>query len=96
MIMFRGKCYRILRMHDLYNTDTGITQFDEGIMIMVENDGDMLCIFADKLLGQQQVVVKSLPNYIRKVKKIKGLAGCTLLGDGTISLIIDVAGLIDR
>ena len=49
--MFRGKCYRILRMHDLYNTDTGITQFDEGIMIMVENDGDMLCIFADKLLS---------------------------------------------
>ncbi len=96
MIMFRGKCYQILRIHELYNVNTEVTQFHEGIMIMVENNGNMLCIFADELLGQQQVVVKSLPNYIKKIKKIKGLAGCTLLGDGTISLIIDIASLMDR
>ncbi|MFW5648600.1 MAG: chemotaxis protein CheW [Candidatus Alkaliphilus sp. MAG34] len=96
MIMFRGECYQIVRIHKLYNVETEITQFHEGIMIMVENNGNMLCIFADELLGQQQVVVKSLPGYIQKIKKISGIAGCTLLGDGTISLIIDVAGLIDR
>ena len=96
MIMFRGNCYQILRIHELYNVNTEVTQFHEGIMIMVENNGNMLCIFADELLGQQQVVVKPLPNYIKKIKKIKGLAGCTLLGDGTISLIIDIASLMDR
>jgi len=96
MIMFRGECYQIVRIHKLYNVETEITQFHEGIMIMVESNGNMLCIFADELLGQQQVVVKSLPGYIQKIRKVSGIAGCTLLGDGTISLIIDVAGLIDR
>ena len=60
---------------------------------MVEHDGKMLCIFADQLLGKQQVVVKTLPNYVKSLKKIEGLAGCTLLGDGSISLILDIAGL---
>ncbi|HZJ76241.1 MAG TPA: chemotaxis protein CheA, partial [Oscillospiraceae bacterium] len=96
MIMFRDKCYQIIKIHELYNVKTEITRFDEGIMIMVENNGNMLCIFADELLGQQQVVVKLLPNYINKIKKIRGITGCTLLGDGTISLIIDIVSLMDR
>jgi two-component system chemotaxis sensor kinase CheA len=45
-------------------------------------------------LGQQQVVVKVLPNYIKNTRKISGLTGCTLLGDGSISLILDVGGLV--
>jgi two-component system chemotaxis sensor kinase CheA len=61
---------------------------------MVEQEEKALCIFADQLLGQQQVVVKTLPSYIKSFKKISGLAGCTLLGDGSISLILDIAGLI--
>jgi two-component system chemotaxis sensor kinase CheA len=48
----------------------------------------------DELLGQQQVVVKTLPPYIKKIKHIKELAGCTLLGDGSISLILDPAALV--
>jgi two-component system chemotaxis sensor kinase CheA len=60
-------------------------------MVMVEVDGKSLCLFADSLLGQQQVVVKALPSYI---KKIRGIAGCTMLGDGSVSLILDVAGLV--
>ena len=62
---------------------------------MVEQDNKTLCIFADELIGQQQVVVKALPAYIRNTKKVRGLAGCTLLGDGSISLILDIAGLMD-
>lgn len=93
MIMVRGNCYQILRLHELYRVNTEITRLNEGILIMVEQDEKHLCIFADELLGQQQVVVKTLPNYIKKTKKIEGLAGCTLLGDGSISLILDVAGL---
>lgn len=96
MIMVRGQCYPILRLHKLFNVDTKITNFTEGILIMVEQDEKMICIFADALLGQQQVVVKTMPKFIQKYKKIEGITGCTLLGDGSISLILNVGGLINQ
>lgn len=94
MIMVRGQCYPILRLHRHYNVNTKIREFSEGILIMVEDDGKSCCLFADELIGQQQVVVKALPNYIKKKRKISGLGGCTLLGDGSISLILDIGALI--
>ena len=94
MIMVRGECYSILRLHKCYDVKTDITEFTEGILIMVEQDERIICLFADELVGQQQVVVKTLPNYIKNTRKIQGLAGCTLLGDGSISLILDVAGIV--
>ncbi|HYE82471.1 MAG TPA: chemotaxis protein CheA [Clostridia bacterium] len=93
MIMVRGKCYPILRLHEHFGVKTDITEFMKGILIMAEVEDKALCIFADELLGQQQVVVKALPSYIRDSKKISGLAGCTLLGDGSISLILDISRL---
>lgn len=93
MIMVRGQCYPILRLHKLFKVDTDITSFSDGIIIMTEQDDKTVCIFVDELLGQQQVVVKALPEYIQGFKKTKGIAGCTLLGDGSISLILDIAGL---
>lgn len=96
LIMVRNKCYPILRLHELYGVETKVINLNEGIVIMVEDNENNLCIFADELLGQQQVVVKTLPNYIKQTKKIRGLAGCTLLGDGGISLIIDIAGLMSK
>jgi len=93
MIMVRGQCYPILRIHEYYNVKTEITKLSKGILIMVEQDEKTICLFADELIGQQQVVVKSLPSYIKNIKKINGLAGCTLLGDGSISLILDIVGL---
>jgi len=94
MIMVRGRCYPIIRLYEYYGVENAKTNFDEGIIIMLERDEQIICIFVDELLGQQQVVVKVLPEYIRKLKKIKGLTGCTLLGDGNISLILDITGLI--
>lgn len=95
MIMVRGNCYNIKRLHRLYDVKTNITEFTDGILIMVEQDEKMYCLFADELLGQQQVVVKTLPDYIKNVKKIQGISGCTLLGDGSISLILDITGLVN-
>lgn len=95
MIMVRGKCYAVRRLHEIYHVRTEVTRFSEGIIIMVEQDEKTVCVFADELLGQQQVVVKALPQYIQNFKAVKGLAGCTLLGDGNISLILDVARLFD-
>lgn len=96
MIMVRGECYPILRLYEHFVVETEITDFGEGILIMVEQDEKSLCLFADQLVGQQQVVVKTLPNYIKNTKKISGLAGCTLLGDGNISLILDIGKLINK
>ncbi len=90
MIMVRGLCYPIIRLHQFYSICTEIKEIESGILIMVEESERSCCIFADELLGQQQVVVKGLPEYIKKSKQIKGLGGCTLLGDGSISLILDV------
>ncbi|MDP4180980.1 MAG: chemotaxis protein CheA [Bacillota bacterium] len=91
MIMVRGDCYPILRIHKKFNISDSIHNIHEGITIMVESEMNTVCLFADELLGEQQVVVKALPQYI---KKVKGITGCTLLGEGTISLILDIAGLV--
>lgn len=95
IIMVRGKCYPILRLHEHYKIQTNVRNFIDGIIIMVEHDDNTLCIFADELLGQQQVVVKALPTYIQRFNKVRGLTGCTLLGDGSISLILDISELVN-
>jgi two-component system chemotaxis sensor kinase CheA len=96
MIMVRGQCYPILRLHRIFNVNTQVVHYTDGIIIMVENESKILCLFADELIGEQQVVVKSLPPYIKNIRHVEGLAGCTLLGDGSISLILDINGLMQR
>ncbi len=94
MIMIRGFCYPVIRLHKIFSVKTAVSEFAKGIIVMLEHDGEAFCIFADELIGQQQIVVKSLPEYIRRLKKINGLSGCTLLGDGSISLILDIGGIV--
>jgi len=93
MIMIRGDCLPILRLHERYLIQSHVEEIQDGIIIIVENDSKQLCLFADSLLGEQQVVVKALPRYL---KKINGISGCTLLGNGRASLILDIAGLINH
>ena len=50
-----------------------------------------VCIFVSSLVGEQEIVVKPIPDYF---KKVQGLSGCTQLGDGSVALILDVGGLI--
>lgn len=95
MILVRGECYPITRLHELYGIKSAVTEIDKGILLMVEQDDKSRCLFADELVGQQQVVVKALPDYIRNTDQIEGLAGCTLLGDGSISLILNVGSLVN-
>lgn len=93
MIMVRGECYNLVRLNQYFNLDIGVNDIEEGIVLMLENGEQTVCVFADELIGEQQVVVKNIPKYI---KKVRGLSGCTLLGNGDISLIVDVAGFFDR
>ncbi|MBW6409627.1 chemotaxis protein CheA [Clostridium weizhouense] len=92
MILVRGESYSILRLHELYNIKTDVVNIENGIVIMVEDQGITRCIFADSLIGQQQVVIKPLPDYI---KNVKGISGCSLLGDATISLVLDMSKIIN-
>jgi len=91
IVMVRGECYPLISLYKVFNEETKITDALDGIIIMVENGGKSICLLADQLIGQQQVVIKALPKYI---KKTKGIAGCTLLGNGNISLILDASALI--
>ncbi|MCL2081045.1 MAG: chemotaxis protein CheA [Oscillospiraceae bacterium] len=94
MILFRGECYPIVRLHSLFSVYTDVTKFEDGIMIMVEDEGHMTGVFADTLVGEQQVVVKPIPQFItERIGQIRGIAGCTILGNGNISLIIDIKSL---
>jgi len=91
MVMSKGVCYKIINLYELFENETSVTDINDGIIIMINYEGNKICLFADSVIGQQQIVMKPLPKYF---KKLKGISGCTLLGDGSISLIIDAAGLI--
>ena len=92
MLLVRGEGYSIIRLHEFYHVQTDVTEISNGIITMLEDGGKGICLFSDALIGEQQVVVKPLPKYI---KKVRGVAGCTLLGDGSISLILDATSLIN-
>ena len=96
-IMLRNKCYPVIRLHDLYGIDTEIKELEDGILILVEAENKGYGIFADRLLGEQQVVVKPLPVLLNKFDiKGAGIAGCSILGDGSISLILDVINIYEN
>ena len=69
----------------------GSTLVDDRLVVVVEGDGKKGGLLVDELLGQQQVVIKSLETNFRRVD---GLSGATILGDGTVALIIDVDGVV--
>ena len=90
-IVLRGECYPFIRLNQRYNLPNSVDKVEEGIVVVLEHEGSQVCVLIDKLLQEQEIVVKPIPSY---VKKIKGLSGCTQLGDGSIALILDIAGLL--
>ncbi len=89
----RGEYLPIVRLNRCFGLASGTEELTEGLLVVVESDGTRVGLFIDDLLGQQQVVIKSLETNFRQVE---GLSGATILGDGTVALIIDVPGLIKR
>jgi len=95
MIMIRGACYPIIRLHKIFHLSDSLTQIEDGILLLVDSGNMLACIFADELLGKHQVVVKPLPPYLHHFSQSgSGLAGCTILGDGSISLILDIQSIL--
>lgn len=91
-IMIRGECYPVLRVGDWYHLHDYQKDVEKGMMVIVEVDKRKICLFVDRLVGKQEIVVKPIPDYVHKVK---GLSGCTQLGDGSIALIMDPAGIME-
>ena len=94
IIRCMNQFYPIIRIHSLYNIETEVTSIEDGILVWVESGDKSYCLFVDDLLGEQQVVVKPLPVYLNSFNiKDSGISGCTILGDGNISIILDVLNL---
>ncbi|MBD5548094.1 MAG: chemotaxis protein CheA [Lachnospiraceae bacterium] len=91
-IMIRGECFPVIRLGKWYGMTDYREDVEDGVMLILEMEEKKICLFVDKLIGEQEIVVKPIPSYI---KKVKGLSGCTQLGDGSIALILDAAGLIE-
>ena len=95
MVMVYGECYPLIRLCQLYDLKPNTENIFDGIVILVETDGKSACIFADELIGEQQVVLKPFPALLGNYNiKQYGMSGCSILGDGSITIIIDVSNVI--
>jgi two-component system chemotaxis sensor kinase CheA len=90
IIKVRSQLIPLLRLHRLFNTDNGEVHPTQALVMVVEHEGKQQGLLVDDILGKQEVVIKSLGETFQK---IKGLAGGTILGDGRVGLILDLAGL---
>ena len=91
MVNVRGEYLPIIPLYALFNQDTEITHPTEGVLVILEAEGKKAALFVDGLVGQQQVVIKSLET---NFKKVNGVSGATIMGDGSVALIIDVPAII--
>ena len=91
MVHVRGEYLPIIALHSLFNQHTDITDPTQGVLVLLESDGKKSALFVDRLVGQQQVVIKSLET---NFKKVPGVSGATIMGDGCVALILDVTALI--
>ncbi len=87
----RDEYLPVLKLYDHFGVEPDSRSAESGLLVIVEADGKRVGVLVDDLLAQQQVVIKSLES---NFKAVPGLAGATILGDGTVALIIDVPGLI--
>ena len=91
VVKVRGDYLPLIPLYKMFDIEPGFTEPSEGIVVILESEGRKAALFIDELVGQQQVVVKNLESNYRKVA---GISGATILGDGGVSLIIDVAALL--
>ena len=94
MVKMLDGYYPVIRARDFYNLPGGAERIDDGILMWLESGDCSYCLFVDELLGEQQIVVKPLPAYVNNFDiKNYGITGCSILGDGNISIILDAGGL---
>ncbi|MET3513988.1 two-component system chemotaxis sensor kinase CheA [Pseudacidovorax sp. 1753] len=90
VLRIRGRYLPVVALHEVLGLPSGTPPGADGIFIVLETEGQRVALFVDALLGQHQVVIKSLEaNY----RKVAGISGATIMGDGRVALILDAAGL---
>ena len=93
MVSLRDQMIPVIRLHDIYGMGTDDTDVDKGLLVVVEHQDDVAGLLIHDILGEQQAVIKGMSRYMDHVM---GISGCTILGDGEVSLILDVPGLIQK
>lgn len=91
-LLVRDTLIPVIRLYRLFGVADACTEIGDGIVVVIENEGRQRALLVDELLGKQEVVIKSLGGYM---KDVRGVAGGTILGDGRVGLILDLAGLIN-
>jgi two-component system chemotaxis sensor kinase CheA len=91
LIQVRDEYLPVVALHEIFGVPEALTQLDKGIMVVLDADGVKAALFVDALVGQHQVVIKSLESNYRKVP---GVSGATIMGDGHVALILDVSALV--
>lgn len=92
LVNYHGKLLNMVRLYEIFHCNPDCADPTESAVVIVEEDGRQAAFVVDELLGQQQVVIKSLGTALGKVK---GISGGAIMGDGRVSLIIDVLGLME-
>ncbi|QDT61520.1 Chemotaxis protein CheA [Stieleria bergensis] len=90
VVQVRGEVVPLVRLHRLFGIDGAVSDPTDGLLVLVDDHEGKFALLVDDLLGQQQVVTKNLE---ANFQKVVGVAGATILGDGRIALILDIAGL---
>jgi len=90
IIRIRDELLPVVRLHRLHDIKPDSTELKDGIFLIIESSHKSAALFVDEIIAQQQTVVKALSEYIGK---IAGVSGCTILGNGGISLILDIETL---
>lgn len=97
MVLIRGVCYPVIRLHEIFHVKEGAFDIEEGIFMLVDSGDNLACLFMDELIMKHQIVVKPIPKYLnQQAVKVSGIAGCTILGNGSISLIIDIPNILNQ
>lgn len=91
LYQLRSEYLPVIRLYETFDIEPDNRSLDNGLLVVVEGDGKKGGLLVDELLGQQQVVIKSLETNFRRVE---GISGATILGDGTVALITDVSGIV--
>jgi len=91
VVHVRGEYLPMISLHQVFNIKPKITDPTEGILVLLETEGKKVALFVDELVGQHQVVIKSLETNYRKVV---GVSGATIMGDGRVAMIMDVGSLV--
>lgn len=90
VIKVRDEYLPVIAIHEVLNVENAITDPTKSIAVIVQGEGRRYAMLVDELIGQQQVVVKNLEDNYRKVP---GISAATILGDGSVALILDITGL---